>query len=65
MKLSQKALDEFKALCKKHFGETLGDEEAYRRASNLLRLCMAVWNHLRAEDDDDENQNSVPSCKER
>lgn len=55
MKLSQKALDDFKALCKKHYGETLSDKEAYRRASNLLRLCMAVWKYLRSEDGEEED----------
>ena len=62
MKLSQEALDEFKALCKKHFGENLTNEEAYRRASNLLRLTMVVWNHLRAEDESKEKPVDGPSC---
>lgn len=62
MKLSQEALDEFKALCKKHFGEDLSNEEAYQRASNLLRLTMAVWNQLRADDELEENSEDEPSC---
>jgi len=55
-------LDEFKALCKKHFGEDLSNEEAYQRASNLLRLTMAVWNQLRADDELEENSEDEPSC---
>jgi hypothetical protein len=67
MQISPKALEEFKALCKKHFNEDLTDQEAYERGGRLLRLCMAVWNHLRSQEEGPEEENipkekDNPSC---
>ena len=41
--LPKKAIDEFKQLYLKHYGVELSDEEATRRANNLVALYAAVY----------------------
>ena len=41
--LPKEAIEEFKKLYKKHFGEEISDEEASRRANNLVDLYKAVY----------------------
>ena len=41
--LPKEAIEEFKKLYAKHYGAKLSDEEARRRASNLVDLFAAVY----------------------
>lgn len=43
MKLSKKALDEFKAIYKAEYGVELSDSEALDKGIRLLRLFKAVY----------------------
>jgi len=43
MKLSKKAIEEYKEIYQKQFGRRLSDREAYEEASNLLRLFKVIY----------------------
>ena len=43
MKLSKKAVEEYKRIYRKCFGEELKDREAYESARKLLELFKAVY----------------------
>ncbi len=47
MKLSKKALDEFKAIYKAEYGVELSDGEALDRGIRLLRLFKAVYKPIK------------------
>jgi len=59
MKLSKKAIDEYKEIYKRKFGEEITDQEAYEQASNLLRLFKVIYRPLPSEK---KNKNSKYSC---
>lgn len=42
-RIPPKALEEFKAIYKKEYGEELSDEEALKRATRLMTLFRAVY----------------------
>lgn len=50
MRISQKALDEFKQIYKDEFGKDLNDAEAYENASRLLRLMELVYKPMTKTD---------------
>ena len=41
--LPKEAIEEFKVLYKKHYGQDISDEEASRRANNLVNLYKLVY----------------------
>ncbi len=41
--LPKEAIEEFKVLYKKHYGQDISDEEASRRANNLVNLFKAIY----------------------
>ena len=43
MQLSKEAIEEFKEIYKKVFGEEISDQEAYEQGSRLLRLFKAIY----------------------
>lgn len=45
--LPDEAIDEFKEIYKKEFGEKLSDEEARRKAENLIKLFDAVYRPIK------------------
>jgi hypothetical protein len=47
--LSKKALDEFKAIWKKEFGEEPSDEVVLEQATKLLTLMNAVYKPIKKE----------------
>jgi len=48
MKLSKKALDEFKAIYKAEYGVELSDGEALDKGIRLLRLFKAVYKPIKS-----------------
>lgn len=44
--LPKEAIEEFKEIYKKLYGEELSDEEASKRANNLVNLYKAVYLHV-------------------
>jgi len=49
MKLSKKAIEKYKEIHKRKFGEKLTDQEAYEQATNLLRLFKIIYRPLPPE----------------
>ena len=49
MKLTKEAIEEFKSIYQEEFGEILPDDEAYEKASNLLRLFKVIYRPLPRE----------------
>lgn len=47
--LPKEAVEEFKRIYKKKFNVDLSDEEAVRRANNLLNLYRAVYGSTKAK----------------
>jgi len=43
--LPKKAIEEFKRIYKKNYGVELSDEDATRRANNLVNLYKAVYSN--------------------
>ena len=43
MEIPQKDLDEFKAIYKKSYGETLSDQEAQRIAGKIINLFKIIY----------------------
>lgn len=43
MPLSKEAIEEFKEIYKKEFGEEISDQEALEKATKLLRLIEIVY----------------------
>ncbi len=43
--MNKQALQKFKEIWKKRFGDKLTDEEAYFRANNLLNLYKTIYVH--------------------
>ncbi|RLA95741.1 MAG: hypothetical protein DRG83_18185 [Deltaproteobacteria bacterium] len=43
MKLSKKAIEEYKEIYQRQFGTRLSDREAYEEASDLLRLFKVIY----------------------
>jgi hypothetical protein len=58
--LPQKAIEEFKKLYAKNYGVELSDEEAIRRANNLVALYGAVYGNVQVGQTEKNNpQNPV------
>jgi len=49
--IPKEAIEEFKKIYKKEFGVELSEEEALRRATNLLNLYKAVYRPIIKESD--------------
>ncbi len=47
MQLSKKAIDEFREIFRKEFGEELSDNEASTRATNFLELFSLIYKPVR------------------
>ena len=47
--LSKKALEEFKEIWRKQFGEEISDEKAVEEGTNLLTLMNAVYRPIKQE----------------
>jgi hypothetical protein len=47
--ISKKALDEFKSIWKKQFGEEISDQKALEQGTNLLNLFNAVYRPIKKE----------------
>jgi hypothetical protein len=43
MQISEKELEQFKLLYQKRWGESLSDENAFRKALSLLKLYRAIY----------------------
>ncbi|HEX3033940.1 MAG TPA: hypothetical protein VHT73_02260 [Thermodesulfobacteriota bacterium] len=43
MRLSKEAIEEFKEIYRKKFGEVISDEEAYEKGLRLLRLFKLIY----------------------
>lgn len=55
--LSKKALEEFKTIWRKQFGEDISDEKATEEGSNLLNLFNVIYRPIKKEwlkDDEDK-----------
>jgi hypothetical protein len=50
--MSKKALEEFKKIYKKRFGEYLSDQAALEKATKLLNLIKAVYQPMTKEEYD-------------
>ena len=48
--ISENALEEFKAIYKKEFGEDLSNQDALDKATRLLTLMKAVYKPITKED---------------
>jgi hypothetical protein len=46
MRLSQKAIDEFRTIYKKEFGEEITDDEAQEMGQGLLRILDIIYRPL-------------------
>ena len=57
--ISKEAIEEFKVLYKKVYGEDISDQEALKRATNLLNLYSIVYSPVKKEwlEELDENNN--------
>lgn len=53
--LSQKALEEFKAIWRKQFGEDISDEKAAEEGINLLTMFDAVYLPIKKEWADEQD----------
>jgi hypothetical protein len=62
MEISQKALEEFKDIWRKQFGEEISDKDAYEEAICLLRLFKVIYRPLPTKNKKEQNQDSGPSC---
>ena len=47
--ISKEAIEEFKVLYKKVYGEDISDQEALKRATNLLNLYSIVYSPVKKE----------------
>ncbi|MBU3922995.1 hypothetical protein KJ684_02035 [Patescibacteria group bacterium] len=56
MKLSKEAIDEYKDIYKKEFGEEISDEEAKEQGTKLLSLFKIIYRPI-PEDYDIESEN--------
>lgn len=54
--LPKEAIEEFKVLYKKHFGENLSDQEASGRANRLVDLYSAVYGSLAKKNFEDNSK---------
>jgi hypothetical protein len=54
--LSKQAVDEFKALYKKEFGEELSDSEAHEKGLRLINLIKAVYKPIPKIHKDDDSK---------
>ena len=43
MNLSKEAIEEYKQIYKKEFGEEISDQEAYEQGSRLIRLLETLY----------------------
>jgi len=62
--LDPEAIAEFRKLYRELYGHDLTEEEAHRRAANLLRLYEAVYGALLVEDEEDERDDKDPAARE-
>lgn len=46
MKLSKKAIEEFKEIYKNKYGEEISDEEAYEKGRRLIRLFKLIYQSI-------------------
>ncbi len=49
MKLSKKAIEEFKKICKKEYGTEISDEQAQREGKRLLKLFQVTYKPIETE----------------
>jgi len=62
--ISKEAIEEFKVLYKKVYGEDISDQEALKRATNLLNLYSIVYSPVKKEwleelDENNDRQNKA------
>jgi len=57
MDLSKEAIEEYKQIYKKKFGEEISDQEAYEQGCRLIRLIKLVTPK------DDKTQEAQTNCK--
>lgn len=57
--LPPEALEEFKGLYKKRFGEDLSSEDASRRANNLVNLYKLVYVPLESSNESEQRVNQA------
>lgn len=62
MEISQKALEEFKEIWKRQFGEEISDKDAYEEASCLLRLFKVIYRPLPSKTKKERDQDSASPC---
>lgn len=60
MKLSQDAIEEFKAIYQEEFGETLSDGEAQEMGGRLLRLFQILCRPLPSESHNPQHSSILP-----
>ena len=57
MRLSEKAIKEFKEIYKREFGETISDEKAQELGQSLLSLFKIIYRAIPSDTDRKQNAN--------
>lgn len=63
--LPKEAIDEFKAIYKKEFGEEISDSEAYEKGLRLIQLIKAVYSPMPEIQEDDSKKSEKISGQKR
>lgn len=58
MRLSKKAIKEFKEIYYKEFGRTISDEEVQEKGQSLLSLFRIIYRPIPTDKDNKKNTNS-------
>ncbi len=65
MGLSKKAIEEYKEIYKKEFGEEISDGEAQEQGENLIRLFKVIYRPIPGENYKEEKESSTGTTKEK
>jgi hypothetical protein len=55
MKLSKEAMEKFKEIYKKKYGEEISDEEAYEKGRRLIRLFKLIYQSIPEDNQSEQN----------
>ncbi len=61
MKLSKEAIEKFKEIYKKKYGEEISDEEAYEKGRRLIRLVKLIYQSIPQDNQNEEKDLSDES----
>jgi hypothetical protein len=56
MSLTEKDINEFKKLCKEHYGEEINDFVAYEAANHLVQMIKAVYKPIPKSQEEEYNK---------